>query len=77
MAKDLMKCDHCGKNVDSTTTGTCMTSHVNLDDFGARDKDACPDDYFYCQDCLNEFSICPRCDKILPKESQKEISDSY
>ena len=82
MAKDLMKCDGCGKEVDSTTTGTCMTAEVEMEDhgmsshFGAGNFYECPSDYFYCNDCLNQHGFCKTCNIHVKPELQKKIWES-
>ena len=72
-----MTCTGCQKEVDMDTTGTCMSSHVNLENYNLDDKKACPDDFFYCPDCLNSEFFCKDCDELIPKKTQKEIGKNY
>lgn len=78
--KDLMKCDCCNNEVESTTTNTCLTSHVELDDvfmLSNKNVSACWDDMFYCQDCLNKHAICKDCQNHYSEEDQIRINKHY
>ena len=74
---DKMKCDGCQLEVNSDETGTCMSSHTNLEDYCLDDKKSCPDDFFYCEECLNQFKFCSDCNVYIPIEIQKEITEKY
>lgn len=74
---DLMKCDGCRAKVDSTTTSTCLTSHVDLSDYNLDDKISCPDDYFYCKDCVNDKGFCKDCASRINKEDQLRIYKDF
>lgn len=74
--EDLMCCVACHQMVDSTTTRTCMTSHVELEDYDIakpENYNECPDDYFYCEDCINNYGMCKNCDSMIDESKQKQI----
>ena len=76
MTQDLMKCDGCGKQVDSTTTSTCTTAHAELETFDIvlpTNINECPDDYFYCTDCINKYGMCKDCSDNIDEDKQKQI----
>ena len=72
-----MKCDCCQRDVDTDSTRTCLTSHVDLTDIGLDDNEACFDDRFYCLNCLNHYAICKHCQKIFSKKEQIRINILY
>lgn len=72
-----MKCDYCKNEVDEESTKTCLTAHVDLDEIGLDDKEACYDDRFYCPECLNVHAICRYCQKIHSNKEQIKINILY
>lgn len=65
-------CDYCHSITSEDSQNTCCSSHVNLADFGSKER-GCYDDAFYCQKCLNKEGFCPTCAKKLSTQQQVNI----
>lgn len=69
----MRKCDGCHKESNSIEQSSCLTAECNsnMEQFGY--KDICPDDYFYCKDCMSRIGFCKDCAKKVPIKIQLKV----
>lgn len=78
---DLMPCSRCHKQVDSTSTSSCLCGHMEVSEHlpisSERLKQLCCfDDLFFCKDCIQK-DICIDCLKVLTTEEAQTLRKNF
>jgi hypothetical protein len=71
------QCDGCGSLVNIDETMSCLSSNVDLNNFGITITKQIKhfDDAWFCKECLNKEGFCKGCQKLISEEKQKEIGE--
>lgn len=70
--EDLRDCDCCGRESLYLEQSSCLTSHVEKEDFPDL-INFCSSDEFYCDQCLNELGFCDNCSESTSMATQKKV----